>query len=549
MTTIQQRQEEIIANIAAAAYKQPVLSNGFLFEGDVRDNFYYASYLFAASVDEAIAFDGDRKAAKDKAEQVFLHLLDVQDQNPQSETYGHWPLNLRPTPQEASKNTLPVELMGSLMVYFAQRYQKQMSDTLRGALDKTLRHIYDSNFYRKPISHYNHHEAKYTAAKLIFGQRYQDADLVEDGFASLKQTLERVTTKGMTEYGGLPWFWHWIQAFTCAWKLIEDSEIRSELAKLLDYLWHERATYYLGGAWIGPHSRIWPHDMPKDTNVLHDYVQYGDFQLPAHMPRTEYAGFLVYEAAAETREIALHKPAEPIEIKRQILKQIGTAENNSDALHSYLYITKSFAMGGMWERIREFDNEQHRWDVAFPLDANPDSINHAYFFHPDQVQPEGDLRHQSEFTEVLFHRNVIMASYEVPDQQPAYIKGCLPLGEWVEAPYGIFGRCCDVFVAVFIQQPYVREVLADRNFVTSQGRTNAVVVECIDPTTAEYQSIQSVQHFADIMKTLQPIYGENNKISYTSLTKHTLLLASGPGNEISSRINDLTIDFSSYTVA
>lgn len=549
MTTIQQRQEEIIANIASAAYKQPVLSNGFLFEGDVRDNFYYASYLFAASVDEAIAFEGDRHTAKDKAEQVFLHLLDVQDQNPHSETYGHWPLNLRPTPQEASKNTLPVELMGSLMVYFMERYQSQMSDTLRIAFDKTLRHIYDSNFYRKPISHYSHHEAKYTAAKLIFGQRYEDADLVKDGFASLKQTLERVTTKGMTEYGGLPWFWHWIQAFTCAWKLIEDSEIRSELAKLLDYLWKERATYYLGGAWIGPHARMWPHDMPKDTNVLHDYVQFGDFTLPAHMPRTEYAGFLVYEAAVETTEIALHKSAEAVEIKRQIPKQIGTAENDSDVLHSYLYVIESFAMGGMWERIREFDNEQHRWDVAFPLDANPDSINHAYFFHPDQVQPEGDLRHQSEFTEVLFHRNVIMASYEVPDQQPAYIKGCLPLGEWVEAPNGIFGRCGDVFVAVFIQQPYVREVLADRNFVTSQGRTNAVVVECIGPKMAEYQSIQSVQHFADIMKTLQPIYGENNEISYTSLTKHTLLLISGPSKENNSRINDAMIDFSSYTVA
>ena len=34
-------------------------------------------------------------------------------------------------------------------------------------------------------------------------------------------------------------------------------------------------------------------------------------------------------------------------------------------LHSYVYITESFAIGGMWERIREFDNEQHRWDVAF----------------------------------------------------------------------------------------------------------------------------------------------------------------------------------------
>ena len=59
-------------------------------------------------------------------------------------------------------------------------------------------------------------------------------------------------------------------------------------------------------------------------------------------------------------------------------------------------------------------------------------VNHAYFFHPDLDQPEGDLRHQSEYTEVLFHRNVIMATYQIPEDQPVYIKGCLPLGEWVE---------------------------------------------------------------------------------------------------------------------
>jgi hypothetical protein len=547
LTTIQQRQDEIIASIAAAAYKKPVLSNGFLFEGDVRDNFYYASYLFAASVDPAIAFEGEHKEAKDKAERIFLHLLEIQEQDPSSVTYGHWPLNLRPTPQEASKNTLPVELMGSLMVYFAQLYQEQMSEVLRVAFDKTLRHIYDSNFYRKPITSYSHHEAKYTAAKLIFGQRYADAALLADGYESLRMTLERVTTKGMSEYGGLPWFWHWVQAFTCAWRLSQDTEIRSELALLLDYLWNQRATYYLGGAWTGPHSRIWPHDMPKDTNVLHDYVQYGDFKLPAHLPRTEYAGFLVYEAPAQSHQTALHR-AKPVEIKRQIPKQISQAQQENDVLHSYVYHTESFAMGGMWERIREFDNEQHRWDVSFPLD-HVQGVNHSYFFHPDLEQPEGDLRHQSEYTEVLFHRNVIMASYSMPEDKPSYIKGCLPLGEWVEAHNGLFGRFANVYMAVFIQQPYNREVLEDRCFVTSRGRTNAVVVECIDLATAESQGISDVHQFADRMKGKQPLYGANNTITYTSLFNETLLLSGDLTKEISRLVDGESIDFTSYTIA
>ncbi|WNR42622.1 hypothetical protein [Paenibacillus roseipurpureus] len=546
MSTRQQRQAEIIANIAAAAYSKPVLSNGFLFEQDVRDNFYYASYLFAAAVDSQIAFDGDRQEAKAKAEQIMFQLLEIQDQHPESSTYGHWPLNLRPTPQEAAKNTLPVELMGSLMVYFAQRYEEHLSSPLKAALEQAITHIYHSNFYRKPLSNYGHHEAKYTAAKLILGQRFADEELLQDGIDSLRATYGRVTKHGMSEYGGLPWFWHWVQAFTCAWELIEEAAIKRELSQMLDYLWNVRATYYLGGAWVGPHSRIWPHDMPKDTNVLHDYVQFGDFKLPTEMPRTEYAGFLAYDAPEASLRTALHRIT-PIEIRRQIPRQIGTETHRDDVVHSYVYMTESFAMGGMWERIREFDNEQHRWDVAFPIGTFGDGVNHAYFFHPDQAQPEGDLRHQSEYTEVLFHRNVVMASYDIPEHAPSYIKGCLPLGEWVEEPNALFGLCGTVYMAVFIQQAFKREVLADRCFVTSQGYRNGVVVECIDKADADRLGIQSFSQFVNLMRTKQPSFG--NEIAYESLYHHRLLLSSDPNQEISAVIDDEMIDFSSYTVA
>ena len=64
MTNLQQRQNEVLSKIAAAAFKQPLLSSGLLYQHDIRDNFYYASYLFAASQEEAIPFDGDRVQAK-----------------------------------------------------------------------------------------------------------------------------------------------------------------------------------------------------------------------------------------------------------------------------------------------------------------------------------------------------------------------------------------------------------------------------------------------------------------------------------------------------
>ena len=86
---------------------------------------------------------------------------------------------------------------------------------------------------------------------------------------------------------------------------------------MLDYLWQERATYYLGGAWIGPHSRIWPHDMPKDTNVLHDYVQFGDFKLPDTCQEPNMQVSLRMKLLSECIQTALHRSSVPVEIKRK----------------------------------------------------------------------------------------------------------------------------------------------------------------------------------------------------------------------------------------
>ncbi|MBP1962178.1 hypothetical protein [Paenibacillus aceris] len=550
MTNLQQRQNEIKSKVATAAYKLPLMSSGFLFHQDVRDNFYYASYLFAASQEQDIPFEGDRHSAKEKAESILLLLLELQDRNAKSPTYGHWPLNLRPTPHEATKNTLPVELMGSLMVYFYERYADVLSESLRNSFEGTLFHIYESGFYRKRVEHFNHHEAKYTAAKLIFGQRYEDKDLLEDGIVSLRRTLDRVTTLGMSEYGGLPWFWHWVQAFTCAWQLMKDPEIKGELARLLDYLWRVRSTYYLGGAWVGPHSRIWPHDMPRDTNVLHDYAQYGDFTLPDSMPRTEYAGFLAYEAPVDARHLALNRQV-PVEVKSRIPKQAGLAINEEDVLHSYVFITESFAVGGIYERVLEFDNEQHRWDVALPLDR-AEGVNHAYFFHPAPGNGEGDLRHQSEYSEVFFHRSTVIADYQIPENIPNQIIGCLPAGDWVEDKHALFGLCGDVYMAVYVQQPHQREVLADRSVITSSGNKNAVVFECMDTKDAKSRGIADLRKFADVMRNKQPAYspaaGNDYAIHYTTLNDDLLVFKSGPNSEASRFVNGHAADFTDYKV-
>ncbi|MCA0756118.1 hypothetical protein KP806_13765 [Paenibacillus sp. N4] len=523
------RQTEITLKIAAAAQQLPVLGSGLWFHHDIRDNFYYASYLFAAAADhpDLLPFEADE--AKQTAEAVLLEVLRLQDRDEASATYGHWPLHLGNEPRGAAPNPLPVELMGSLMAYFSDRYRSQLSAPLKEAFDDALAHVYRSRFYSQSDNVFGHHDAKYTAAKLILGQRFGDAALQEEGRRNLQLTLDNVRRYGMHEYGSLPWFWHWVQAFTCAWQLSLDEEDKGKLGEMLDFLWNERALFYLKGAFVGAHSRGLKHDIPRDGNVLHDYVQFGDFALPEAMPRTEYAGFLYYEAPAESRKRALERE-EPAEVSRVITKQSGSAFVQ---LHSYVYITKDFAAGGVWERYEEFDNEQHRWDISLPVDST-DGVNTAYFFHPSGTDALQDPRHQTGHSEVLFHKNTVAAIYRIPAGAQESIVGVLPRAEWLCERRLLLAQVGRVYLSVHIMQPYTLETLADRCLVTSEGALNGVVVEAISLETAESLGLSGFEAFAvnARQRSAEWSAGEASGVRFTAIDRMELQLGVKENGEI-----------------
>ncbi|MCM3631171.1 hypothetical protein M3194_28050 [Paenibacillus glycanilyticus] len=519
-----QRQEEIIRIIALQAQNLPLLASGLWFHNDIRDNFYYASYLFAAAADAKLQAVLDHPAdAKKRAEAVLAVVLKLQQTDPEQPLYGHFPLNLNPSPDQAHPHELPVELMGSLMAYFYSRYESQLNPGLQEGFESALGHIYRGGFYRKPLQLFNHHEAKYTAAKIIFGQRYEDRKLLEDGIYSLKLTMERVTTQGMPEYGALPWFWHWVQAFTSAWELTSEPAIKRQLADLLDDLWRERALFYLKGAWIGAHSRGWPHDAPADRNVLHDYVQFGDFPLGKVMPRTEYAGLLCYPAPEDARQRAMEREM-PAEVRKQIIKTDTVEEI---PLHSYVYVTKDYAAGGIWERVKEFDNEQIRWMVSFPVTAGP-SVNQLYFFHPGEGCRKGDPRHQSEYAGVLYDKNRILTIFPVPADNPHQeVIGVLPLAEWVTGELGLFGQVQNSYVAILVKGRYTMDSREGYQEIRLLGEPAAAAVEVLGPEEASKLGINSlsalVERFRSASLVLESDTRQTGRLTYRGISNPDIL--------------------------
>lgn len=544
----QDRQKEIIYAIAGEGERRPLLESGLWFHDDVRNNFYYASHLFAAAVVPSMEPPFDREAAKQKAESVMLETLLLQNRQPGTALYGHWPLGLNPMPREAPPHELPVEIMGSLMAWFNKNYGSLLSAGLRIAFHTALGHIYRSGFFRKPLVAYGHHEAKYTAAKLIFGRLFDDAELIEDGRKSLENTLAYIRVQGMPEYGSLPWFWHWVQAFTCAFELEEDDRVKLTLKEMLDYLWNERGQFYLRGAWVGAHSRGWPHDVPADGNVLHDYVQFGDFTLPSSMPRTEYAGLLFYEAPESVRTAALNR-SEPVEVAKVTRKANPEDPRPQPELHSYAFITEDFAAGGLWERVEEFDNEQLRWAYSLPVGA-VEGVNRLYFFPPGQGYHEGDPRHQSPYMEVLYHRNIVLSLFPPSDEGADTIIGVLPRGEWIQKPYALYGSAGNVFFAVYFSNAYEMLERTDYLEVIVKGIPAGVVVEAVSVKQAAGHGITGLEQFAEVMVAKAPDFqtGENLSAEYIGDSGEILRLTVSSKEQQRATVNGIPVSFEHYSV-
>lgn len=546
MLTVEKRSRQVVGKVAAQAAARELLPSGLWFHDDIRNNFYYASYLHAAASDPEIKVRFDREQAKRTAEAVFGRVLDLQDRREGSGTYGHWPLNLGDDPDLAEPHPLPVELMGSLLLYFFERCGESLPQELRAGFETALQAVYDSRFYDRPLREYGHHEAKYTAAKLLFGSFYGDGGLLEDGRRSLEALLERVRSRGMHEYGSQPWFWHWVQAFTCARLLLDDEDITADLNAVLDFLWTERSLHHIGGAWAGPHARGLAADAPRDGNVAFDYLQYGDFKLPPQLVRAEYAGFLYYEAPEEARRGATDRLV-PVEVKKKILKP---QEDGSDLeLHSYTYLTDAYAAGGMWERSEEFDNEQHRWDITLPLSYElGSSVNQAYFIHPGQGYSEGDLRHESPYAKILPDRGAVLALYPVPESEDPTIVGVLPKGEWVKEERALFGRVASVYLAVYLRHEYEAEEEADRVNVRSAGASNAVVIEVASEEEAESLDVEDLEAFAELMQSRTPVFAADGRgISYRSLNSRRLELSLDEDGETLAKIDGREAEFGDYT--
>lgn len=557
MTNTSDRRREVLVFAAETAFHLPRLDSGFWFHRDMRDNLYYAMHLYAASTDSTLPLSFDKEEGARLGEEMLLLVLGLQMKDPEHAMYGHWPLNLGDDPAKAAPHTLPVELLGSLVAWYHHGYGDRMGGKLRLAFEESMRHAYLGGYYRQPVEHFNHHESKYVSQQLIWGELFRDEALAAAGRENLRLLLDTIRKNGMREYNAMPWFWHWIQSFSCARALVRSGETLQLLQDMLNYLWKVRSLTYLKGAWAAPHSRGLGHDIPADRNTLPDYVAYGNFPLPDSIIRLEAAGLLDFTPDDGNITAWTAARTDAREIKRLI--PIHPQKPADGCLHGYTFMTPDFAVGGVWERAAEFDNEQHRWDVTLP--ANSDgSVNKAYFFRPGAGFSEGDYRHEGGLCQVLLHQNFAAALF-APSAEPVSpeaILGVLPKGDWLFGERAMAGLVGSVYLVVQTMCTYTVTENEERGCieVRSVGGTNGVAVEAFTLAEAEalgYASLHAVAAAAS-MQTHNGLFRDSGEtIGFAGATftgQRDIRLDIAVDGSVQTRtINGSTVSFEEYTAA
>jgi len=545
------RKLEVTLLAAEKTLQLPLIKDHYWFLDDIRDNFYYAMHLYAATQDDRIQLSREREAAKRLAEMVLINSIKLQDQDSKSPMFGHWPLSLYPEPLGAEKNTLPVEFFGSLLLHFYEKYKGTFSKELHVEINNALSTIYHSNLKDRVPELFNHHETKIFVIQLMFGQFFHDDTMKNNGYYHLKALYHHLTEYGLREYGALPWLWHRIQSLTFAHDYIQDEPIKQTLTDLLNYFWKERAAFYLKGAWVGSHSRGLPHDISKDDNTLIDYIQFGDFPMPSSISRLEGAGFLSYQVPDSILELALNHD-QPVEIKKQIRLFSEEEKKEREDLHHYVYITSSYAIGGMWDRTEEYLNEQHRWDISLPVEHN-DTINQVYFFHPGEGYHSSmeDGRHQSSNSEVLFHKNVVCALYYDLPKKTQLIVGYLPNGEWLKDEKNLYGKVGEVYFSIHLSNPISLIEKESHLLVKSYGNTNGVVIEVLTGHEIKTLNIRNLAEFKNYMGIFKVDFGfkggDEMVINYKTTQGESLELKYDSSREKVTRlIDDQEIIFKDY---
>jgi hypothetical protein len=300
------------------------------------------------------------------------------------------------------------------------------------------------------------HKLQYRTAAYLFGQKWPDSQLFNNGETPLEakkeaeewifEWINRTLRNGMYEYDSVNYFSLYFLCFTSLAEFAEDDEMKKKSWKMMQLMLADMAVDYLKGNMTGSHSREKFNQVTHTkyncgTAIPFAYLYFGDSEFYVDLPETYYAGLaavqgfkplpIIGRIATDRSRPNIHKE------KKAPRKGLGISILDVP-VWKYNYMSRNYSLSSSYGDISAVEN--HRWDLTWVsendgatcffinpsnsaerllkfFDAPPNEIVDAIlsqrpYYNDPQKWIEG-----SEFEELFQHENTLIALYNIPEKE------------------------------------------------------------------------------------------------------------------------------------
>ncbi len=352
------------------------------------------------SLDYAVALldSGDTERLK-RAELILRRVISLQDQDPNSRTYGIWSWFLEePLDKMSPPDWNWADFCGTQLLQVALDYRDRLSEDLRPKVKDSILHAARSIVRRNVGPGYTNIALMGAYVTLVAGERFNVPDLADYGRQRLQRFHAYTREKGsFTEYNSPTYTLVAIDEISRMIQHVRDESSQRLLKELNTFAWGHVARHFHPPTkqWAGPHSRCYATLLRPGTLAAIQRANAGRLQ------------FLPEAEAWESLDAHRVKPDCPVELNYYFTRltmprtEVEIFERNASAEHDIIgttYLHPDFTLasvniGDLWNQRRPL--------LAYWNTAGGPAALRLRFLHDDYDYSSASLFTVQDRTDIL----------------------------------------------------------------------------------------------------------------------------------------------------
>ena len=331
-----------------------------------------------------------------KGNAVLARVIDLQDSDPESKTFGIWAWYAEePLSEMAFPDYNWADFIGAVLAVILRDYPDRLSDELREKTKQSLEFACRAIIKRDVGPDYTNIAMMGATVTAAAGELLGRPDFLEYGRKRIQRNLDHFKlTGGFSEYNSPTYTMVVVRELERMLHLVTDSECRAVAKELLDATIKIIAEHYHipTGQWAGPHSRSYG-DLLNDNHRNGLLTRVG--LLTGNEAVAQDSFFVPWVPCSESlRPYFLEIPKEPIERHDVFAKRrLGFEENGTTWMDSVATLG-SASYHSFWEQTRGLIGY---WTIP---DAPP-AVLRLRFYHDEQDFASAWARHRQVGPRVL----------------------------------------------------------------------------------------------------------------------------------------------------